>query len=146
MTKAELQGHKAVKIDGQKFIIRKINPVIDFPSENMPQIFTALNSRRDISKAVDPKILLAQMMMITEAALISPVLVPIGKGEKNGKEDGITIEDIFRDQDIGARLFSEVMIHALDRFKGIKSLFFCLRTRFKFWTASLEGTAAGHRI
>lgn len=142
MTKAELQGHKSVKIDGHKFVIRKINPVIDFPSENMPQIFTALNGRRDISKAIDPKVMLSQMMMITEAALIYPELVPVGKGEKNGKEAGITIEDIFRDQDVGTRLFSEVMIHALDRFKGLKSLFFCLQTRFKFWIASQGGTAA----
>lgn len=145
LTKAELQGHKAVKIDGQKFVIRKINPIMDFQPDNMPQIFTALNSRRDISKATDPKVMLDQMMRIVEAALISPDLVPIGKGDKRGKEDGLTIEDIFRDQEVGAKLFTEVMIHALDRFKGIKSLFFSLRNRLSFWIASLGAISADRR-
>jgi len=136
-TKAKLQGHKSVKIDGQKFIIRKINPVLDFMPEQMPQIFTAMSSRRDMSQTVNPKVILDQMMRIVEAAVVCPALIPVGKGESKGREAGLTVEDIFRDEETGSRLFAEVMIHSLNRFKGLKSLFFSVKTRLLFWIASL---------
>jgi len=146
MTKAQLQGHKTVYISGQKFIIRKINPVMDFLPDNMPQIFSAMNGRRDMSKVTDPKIMLDQMMRITEVAVVYPELVPIGKSDKRGKEDGLTIEDLFRDQEVGSKLFKEVMLHSLNRFKGIKSLFFYLKNRLIFWIASLSGMGVDRRI
>lgn len=146
MLKAKLQGHKTVHIDGQKFVIRKINPIMDFLPENMPQIFTSLNPRRDISKAIDPKVLLSQMMNIVGAALVYPDLVAIGKGDKKGKEDGITIDDIFRDQEVGSKLFFEVMIHSLNRFSGLKSLFFSLKIRLAYWIASLNAMGVDRRI
>lgn len=144
-TKEKLQGHKAVKIDGQKFIIRKINPILDFTPEQMPQIFTAMTSRRDISQTVSPKVVLDQMMRIVEAAVVCPELVPVGKGESKGREAGLTVEDIFRDEETGSRLFAEIMIHSLNRFKGLKSLFFSIKTRLSFWIASLGVIHADRR-
>ena len=143
--KSKLQGHKAVEIDGQKFVIRKINPVLDFLPEQMPQIFTASNGKRDMSQVVSPKVMLEQMMRVVEAAVVEPELVLIGKGEKRGKEDGLTIEDIFRDQDTGAKLFKEVMLHSLNRFKGLKSVFFSVKMRLKFWIESQRAIIVDRR-
>ena len=61
-----------------------------------------------------------------EAGLVEPELVPIGIGEFRGKEAGITVEDIFRDEQTGIKLYWEIIQHSLLRFRGIKELFFWL--------------------
>jgi len=143
LTKAKLHGHKVVKILGQKFTIRKINPVLDFPPENMPQIFTSQSSKRDIGATYSPKSLMEQMYRIVEAGVVYPELVPIGKGDKKGKEDGLTVEDLFRDQEAGSKLFAEIMLHTLNKHKGLKSLFFSLKMRLSFWIQYVVGMGNG---
>jgi len=144
-TKAKLNGHKTVNILGQKFVIRKINPVLDFSPEHMPQIFSGTTSKRDIGATYSPASLLEQMMRVVGAAVVSPELVPVGKGDKRGKEDGITVEDLFRDQEIGSRLFSEIMLHSLNTHKGLKSLFFSLKTRLRFWMSYASAMVSAPR-
>lgn len=129
--KEQLQGHKVIKVCGQKFTIRKINPLIDFPADKMPQIFTTFKSERKTDKsAYSPAAIMEQMLRVIEAGVVTPPLVPVGKGDKRGKEDGLTAEDIFRDEETGVKLFQEIMLHSLNRYRGLKGLFFSIKTRF----------------
>jgi hypothetical protein len=134
LTKASLNGYKTIKVCHSKFIIRRINPVMDFELEHMPQIFTAFQSRRNTEKSpVSEKNLVEQMMRVVEAGLVEPELTPIGKGKEKGKEAGITIEDIFRDQELGFKLFTEIMLHSLNQFSGLKKVFFSMKIRVVFF-------------
>ena len=101
MTKQELQGHKKIKICGMKFIIKRINPLLDFESNNIPQIFTSFISRRKTEVLPDEKKILNQMIPIIEAGVVYPELVAIGTGEKENKEDGITVKDLFVNPEMG---------------------------------------------
>lgn len=135
--KAELQGHKRVVIKGQAFIIRKINPLIDFSADRMPQIFAHMVSRRAPSGTpMEDAKALKDMMAIVEAGVVGIdtgrdllPLVEIGKGQARGREAGITVEDLFRDQEAGVLLFQEVFSHTLDRFRGMQKVFFWLKTK-----------------
>lgn len=142
MTKEELQGHKRITICGSKFTIRKINPIIDFDLEHIPQIFSSFQSARKTEKtAYSESSLMQQMHRVVEAGLVDPPLVPVGKGDKRGKESGITVEDIFRDEEVGCKLFSEIMIHSLNRFRGMKKVFFSAKIRLEFFINWLKLTA-----
>lgn len=127
-SKAILQDYKTVSISGSKFVIRKINPLADFTVNNMPQIFSSFNSRRrpedqSISKQQRA---LADMKVVVEAGLVDPELVPVSKSK-----EGITVDDIFRDMDTGISLYWEIIIHALNKFKGLKGIFFSARIRYE---------------
>jgi len=133
--KENFQGLKKIKVCGMRFTIKRLNPLIDFPVDKIPQIFTDYVSRRKVDpNHVQTPAELLQMQKdiysIIEAAVVEPPLVPIGSGEKRGKEDGITVEDLFRDAELGYKLYSEILNHSLFRFRGIKGLFFSTRARF----------------
>lgn len=122
-TKERLQEHKTVWIDGLRFTIRKVNPLLDFTSDKMPQIFTDVYSKRGTTRdhpATVPefKKLQADMMNVVQAGLIAPKL---------GKD--LSVEDIFSNPDLGAQLFQEIIIHSLNRFRGIKGVFFSIKIR-----------------
>lgn len=133
--KSELCGHKTVKIHGHKFVIKKLNPIMDFQLNDMPQIFTSFVSRRKVEQIQDPIAMQKDMFKIVEAGLVDPELVPVGKGDKHGVEAGITVEDIFRDPEIGAKLYSEIVFHSLNNFKGLKKVFFYLQNRARYYIA-----------
>lgn len=121
------------------FTIKRLNPLIDFTSDNMPQIFTdILSARREDPNRQRTTVELIKMhtdmYAIIEAGVIEPEMVPIGSGDKRGKEDGITAEDLFRDPDIGYKLYMAILDHSLNRFKGIKKLFFSIRTKYLQYT------------
>ena len=61
-----------------------------------------------------------------------------GKGEKRGKEPGITAEDLFRDPEMGGRLYAAIMEHSLVRLRGMKKVF--------FWPAILRGRWTLYRL
>jgi hypothetical protein len=118
-----------------KFLIKKINPLIDFSSDKMPQIFTdILNQRKeDVNRTRTTAELIKlqqDMYSIIEAGVVDPVLVPVGSGDTKGKEDGITVEDLFRNPDIGYGLYSIILDHSLNKFRGIKKLFFSIKTKY----------------
>jgi hypothetical protein len=122
-TKNRLREHKTVWISGVKFVIRKINPLFDFAPDKMPQIFTDIYSQRQANRTAPltiPEIRKYQddMMNAVKAGLVVPVL-----------GDGISVEDIFSNPDVGARLFQEVLIHSLNRFRGLKGVFFSIGIR-----------------
>ena len=135
ITKEALLGYKKIKINGWKFIIKKINPLADFTSENMPQIFTSFISKR---KPTEPllneatlKKMEEDMKVVIEAGLVEPKLSP-----RNKSNEGITVDDLFRDYQTAADLYKEIFIHSLNRFRGIKGLFFCLRLRYTLFIHS----------
>lgn len=133
--KNKLQDLKKVKVSGMRFTIRKISPLLDFPLDKMPQIFTDFMSRRKVDKnaVLSPAELLKSQQdiySIIQAGVVDPKLEPIGIGEKRGKENGITVEDLFRDPDIGYGLYNEIMTHSLLRFRGLKSVFFSIKIKY----------------
>lgn len=150
--KGELQGHKTLKIKGQRFVIRKLNPLLDFSPEKMPQIFSSQSSRRKAPATppeIDEKKVIADMMTVVEVGMVGIIgagseiiaLVPVGKAELKGRENGITVEDLFRDPDVGARLYWEIMSHSMDKFTGLKKVFFSLLNKHLFYTLSPKNTA-----
>ena len=137
--KQELQGIKTLRVNGLPFTIRRVNPLLDFNSENMPQIFSSFVSKRK-GEAPPPTTaelskIRQQVANVLEAGIVTPELVPVGKNEKRGKEDGITVEDIMRDEDTATRLYIEIITHTLNRFRGLKSVFFSIGTRLALSTA-----------
>lgn len=133
--KERLQDLKKVKIHGMNFTIKRLNPLIDFSVDDMPQIFTDVLSHRkeDPEKTRTTAELIKMhkdMFSIIEVGVVEPKLVPIGIGEARGKENGITAEDLFRDPDIGYGVYVAILDHSLNRFRGIKKLFFSIKTKY----------------
>lgn len=127
----KLRGYKTLKINGMRFKIRRINPFVDFPLDQMPTIFTDFVSRHESNTdQVMIQKVQKDMQIIISKAVLEPILVPIGKDDKRGKEDGITTEDFFRDPDLGYKLYNAIMQHSLNRFSGLKGLFFSIRARY----------------
>lgn len=130
--KTELIGLKEVRVNGGKYTIKRINPLLDFDSSSMPQIFTTYQSRRKKTEEpapADAAKVLADMINVVRVGIVKPELVPVGNGELRGKEDGITVEDLFRDATLGANLYWEIVVHSLNHFKGVRGAYFLARTR-----------------
>lgn len=136
--KSELQGLKWVKVEGMKFCIRKLNPLLDFTLDKMPTIFTDFNTKRKTEQTniplVTQKKYLDDMKAIIQAGVIEPVLVQVGVGEKEGKENGLTVNDILRDTSLASKLYIEIIANSLNRFKGLKGLFFSIQIRGMLYT------------
>jgi len=135
-SKEKLQGWKRVKVNGSRYVIRKLNPLLDFPADRMPQIFSSFISRRPFDpEKLTPEArarLQEDLQTVLEAGVIKPSLVSVGKGDKRGKEDGITADDLMRD-DTGVKLYIEIITHSLNMFKGLKGVFFSLKTRLSLF-------------
>jgi hypothetical protein len=132
--KRKLLGHKRIEIKGMHFVIRKVNPLMDFPADKVPQLFTDFQTVRKPDPTKPPtieqiKAMREQMLAFIQAGVVEPRLVPVGIGDKNGNEDGLTVDDICRDQDMGMRLYWEIMSHSLNTFSGVKSLFFSIKQK-----------------
>jgi hypothetical protein len=145
--KAALLQLKKVKVGTGVYTIRRINPLLDFRSDNMPTIFSAYASARKVdpvkaAAAVDHKKAVEEMMAVVRAGVVEPVLVEVGKGDKRGREDGVTVEDIFRDAQHGLELYLAIMDHTLNRFTGLRKVFFSSLIRRLQSTVSQQITDA----
>lgn len=128
------------------FVIRRLNPLIDLEADKIPQIFTDhLTSRRPESSSDLPeaaaKKLQEDIKSIVYAGVVKPDLLPIGKAEERGHEKGITADDLFRDQEIGMRLYIAIIDHSMLMHRGMKGLFFSLIRKlwlFTFWRKNTE--------
>lgn len=138
MKKAKLQGQKTVRIFGGKYVIRKINPLLDFPYDRIPQIFSSFQSKRPVVETKPLPIQLQKnledMKSIVTAGIVNPVLVPIGKGDKHRRESGITVDDLFVDVELGTKLYIEILAHSLNKFRhgiidNMRGLFFSIRIK-----------------
>jgi hypothetical protein len=133
--KQKLLGLKRIVINGMRFTIRRVNPMMDFPLDKVPQLFTEFQTSRKPDPTKPPTVEQVQamrdmMFAYIEAGVVEPRLSPVGVGDKNGQEDGITAEDLCRDQDMGIRLYWEILSHSLNTFRGVKSLFFSIKQKF----------------
>ena len=136
--KEKLNQYKKIKVCGMSFTIRKINPLQDFASnESMPQIFTYYITKRKV-KEDNPFTMqslqkaLNDMKAIIKAGVVDPPLVPVEKDKS--KENGITVDDLFVDEEMGAKLYIEILTHSLNRFKGLKGLFFSTKIKHYLYT------------
>jgi hypothetical protein len=131
----ELRGEKRIVVNRMKFIIRRINPLLDFPDGKMPMVFTSFISRRpeDPNQQLSPdqiNKLRDDIGMVIRAGVVDPPLVPPEKAN-----EGITVDDIFRDMETARKLYFEIMVHALNRFTGFRGVFFSMRIRHLLFTA-----------
>lgn len=145
--KRRLLGLKRVKINGMRFIIRRVNPIMDFPSAQVPQLFTESPSVKNAEKSESLTPLQIENIRKTviayiEAGVVDPRLVPIGKGENRGKEPGITAEDLFRDPSMGMKLYQEILENSMNVFGGFKGLFFSIKRKLWLFTSLRLSTAA----
>lgn len=144
ITMAELHGHRKVTVNGMKFTIKRLNPLMDFPSDKVPQIFTAFMTRRPVKEDKSPSIVdlkknQEEMLSIIEAGVVDPKLVTPGK-------EGITAADLFRDATLGPKLYIEILAHSLNAFRGIKGQFFFHRIKWLLWTHWLKDMAKNRQI
>lgn len=124
----KLRQYKTVRINGIKFVIKKINPLLDFAPEKMPQIFTDFQSQRPVdpdqkSKPDSLRKNLESMGEMIEAGLVKPEI---------GKD--VELQDILTDTIVAFKLYTEILIHSLNMFRGLKGVFFCTRLRHHIYT------------
>lgn len=137
--KEKILDLKTIKVGGLKFTIKKINPLLDFPADRMPQIFTDFLDKYQANNKANPsetelKSFDSNIKPVLQAGIYRPIFEPVGEGEAYGKEKGLTIQDLFIDREIAYKLFSEIMEHSLNRFKGLAKLFFSIRVRLLRFT------------
>ena len=137
-TLEKLRGHKKLKINGMTFVIKRINPLVDFPANKMPQIFTEMNmTRRPLNpnpSQLEVKRQIQDMMTTIEAGVVEPELGPVGSKGK------LTAEDLFRDPGMGLKLFHEILDHSLNNFRGLKRVFFSIGIRLSLLMHYLADT------
>ena len=129
-----LRAYKTVKINGMKFKIRKLNPLLDFPENSIPQIFTSTPARAVKEAPItekDAKRSIESLYDVIRAGVVDPVIVAEGK-------DGIKASDLFRDPTMGPKLYIEIVSHSLNTFKGLKGLFFFHRIKLSLWMSWLK--------
>lgn len=133
--KEELRGEKRISVNGMRFTIRRVNPIIDFPADRIPQIFTDFVSRRpkqEPSSIPDIKKAQEDMYAIIRAGVVSPELSTDAKS-------GITVDDLFRDPTLGPKLYIEILAHSLNTFRGIRGFFLFHKIKLSFWMEWLRG-------
>jgi hypothetical protein len=145
-TPEEIRGHKKIVVNGMRFVIRKLNPLLDFPDGRVPQIFTAYVSRRP-APATPPETTDAEVKRAREemCAIILAGVVEPRLAAEDAKE-GIKATDLFRDPSLGIKLYFEVMAHSLNVFKGIKGQFFFLRIKLWLWMRWLKDMGVRRRM
>lgn len=143
---AKLHGHKKIKVNGIEFTIRKLNPLLDFEADEMPALFTDFVSRRkgDPDKAAETpyetaKKSLKDIQLVLKAGIVEPKIVET-KSESN--PEAIRLDDICANMDTAFNLYVEILTHSLNRFKGVRGLFFSARTRLSLYTAFRKNLAA----
>lgn len=123
--RAKLLRLKTLKINGMEFTIKAVNPLVDFPPNKIPQIFTDwVSHRKPDPKAEAPDLRRLQegMYSVIQAGLDKPRLF-------TKSADGLVVEDLFRDPTIGVKLYYAILEHSLNRFRGLSRLFFSIGIR-----------------
>lgn len=136
--KEKLLNLKNIKINGMAFTIKAISPLLDFPSDKMPQIFTDFVSARKVDPAtvtVERVKKIQQDMYSTIAAgVVDPVIKP------SGTKNELTPEDLFRDPSMGVKLYYAIMNHSLNKFSGLNHLFFSIGIKLSMLMFYASGT------
>ena len=133
--RAGLHGYKKVRVNGFNFTIRKINPIMDFTPETMPQIFTDFVNRSPLpEKEGHTKLLRSARDMgnVLVAGVVDPPL--------KGKDTLLAVEDLLSDLDTAQKLYWEIVIHSLNKFRGLRGIFFSARLRLYLSMLSRKDT------
>ena len=142
-TKENLQQWKRIKINGWAFTIRKLNPLLDFPGDKMPGLFTDIPpSRRGKETVPVPGAeskTLDNMRLIISKGVVSPVIAM-----KEDNSTAICVDDLFRDGDTAARLYIEIVAYSLTVFRGVRGLFFWAKIRQSLYTEWEKSMAQDH--
>jgi hypothetical protein len=142
-TKENLQEWKRVRVNGWTFTIRRLNPLLDFPGDKMPQIFTAMAPSR--KPGVDKPVQagpekadkgLDELRLVLSKGVVSPKI-----GIKEG-EGTLSADDLIRDEDTAGKLYIEIMAHSMKTFRGLKGFFLWARIRRSLYTAWAKSTAS----
>lgn len=120
-TKEWLQAHRRVVVCGQRFVIRRISPLSDFDGASMPQIFTdtTRGQKPDLSIPAVAKRVRQDMYAVVQAGVVDPPLAGPGK-------PGLNVEDVFRDEEVGTKLYLRILEHSLFRLRPWQIPFFFL--------------------
>ena len=132
----DFNGIKTVWVNGHKFKIRKVNPFLDFEADTMPQIFSFYIKRRKPAEPADLSFeqivkSLTDMKRMVSAGVVWPKLCP----------EILTIDDIFRWGDTGPKLYLEIIAHSLNQFRGLRGVFFSIKTRLWLYMQWRKATA-----
>jgi len=140
--KARLHRHTRVTIKGVTFTIRQINPLLDFPSDKIPSLFTDFQSKRgtppppqDNAKQTIEK-MTEDMRLVIQAGLVAPRLGDTAGG------GSLTMDDLFRDLDVAVQLYYAIWDHSTRRLRGLKGLFFSIVVKLLpsiLWLRSMGG-------
>lgn len=135
---------KKLKIGGMEFTIKAVNPLVDFAANNIPQIFTDWVSARkaDPTKAPelpDIKKIQESMYSVIRAGLDKPKLF-------RKADEGLVVEDLFRDPTIGIKLYYAILEHSLNRFRGLNKVFFSTGIRFSRLMLSASGIPSALQV
>lgn len=135
-TKEGLQAHRKVVICGQRFVIRRLSPLSDFDGANMPQIFTdtTRNAKLDLSIPGVAKRVRQDMYGVVQAGVVDPLLAGPGK-------PGLNVEDVFRDEEVGTKLYLKILEHSLLKLRPWQIPFFFLGKRLLKFIIWLRPTA-----
>lgn len=127
-TKALPRGQKRVKVGGTTYTIRQVQPA-DFAPSQIPLYI----ANPAAFQALPLSQVLREKMLIVAAGVVEPRLVPIGSGITRGREDGITIESLFRDPEHSHALFVEILAHSLNPHRpGIMAYLFPFKFKWEF--------------
>lgn len=135
-SKAKLRQYKRIKVGGMKYTIQKINPVLDFPVNKMPQIFTDFQSKRKTDKVVMNEAVLRRNYEDMKSIILAGVVKP---------DLADTIDDIMSDFTIALSLYIEVLTHSLNCFRGLKGLFFSTKIRRSMYISYQKNLTNSHQ-
>lgn len=118
-TKEGLQSYKDVSVLGMRFTIRRVSPLADLDPSALPAIFTDTTRRQaqDLSSVASQRRALDDMKMIVQAGVVDPPLSGPGK-------PGLSVDDVFRDMDLGTKLYWTILEHSLFKVSPWKVPFF----------------------
>lgn len=148
-TGAKLRGHKTVKINGWKFVIKKVNPFVDFQSDRLPLVFSGVSDsaapkeeepKTSEGKAHQYERMRKGMSEMILAGVVEPEIAPAGESAP------LTVDDLFRDPSVGVRLYYAIIDHSLNKFKGMSNVFFSLAVRLWYSTLCANGTVNGLQV
>lgn len=139
-----MQDWKRVRVNGWKFTIRRINPILDFPADRMPQIFAEAVSRR--APAEKPVKAAEDRALEDFKSFISRGVVHPLVGLKDDGKCDFTVDDLLRDGDTAQKLYAEIMFHSLAAFRGLRGFFLSVKTRLSLAIAFQKNTASAPPI
>ena len=134
---------KVVRVNGSRYRIRRINPLLDFNSNDLPQVFSSIVPGRRPAVAATFQSMAQthkDMALVLQAGVVEPALVKVGVGAKSGNEGGLTAYDLLRDFDTALKLYIEIVDFSLHRLRGLKGLFFSTVRKlswYALWRRSL---------